>query len=281
MLLFAVWDECLSVNHLGAKSASIILKTQQMVYTMNNMKPKTNTATAACIPRDIFLQAAMLRLGAVEDDLQKGYEVLKKYHKTATIFGSARLPQDSPYYQKAQELSGKLAQHGYAVITGGGHGIMAAGNRGAFEAGGDSIGFNIELPHEQVLNEYTTDSVSFHHFAPRKIAMTLFADAYIYFPGGFGTIDELAEILTLTQTQKIVKSPIVLYGSDFWHDLDLFFKNKMIPEGLISDGDETIYTITDDVDEIVDIILKNQVYCDHNTTPTSDLYHPIVSTTQP
>lgn len=205
----------------------------------------------------------MLRLGSVEEEIQQGYEILKKYHKTVTVFGSARTPDDNEYAMKARELAGKLAAHQYAVITGGGHGIMEAANRGAMEAGGQSIGFNIQLPHEQTLNEYTTDSASFAHFSPRKITMTLFADAYVYFPGGFGTVDELAEILTLVQTQKILKSPIILYGSDFWGDLDSFFKNQMLSRGLISPGDEQIYTIVDSVDEIVDIVLANQIYCEH------------------
>lgn len=217
----------------------------------------------------------MLRLGNMEKDLQAGYEVLKRHHKTVTVFGSARLPQDNIHYQRARKLSGKLAEKGYSVITGGGHGIMAAGNQGAKEAGGNSIGFNIELPHEQVLNEYTTDSTSFSHFAPRKIAMTLFADAYIYFPGGFGTLDELAEILTLVQTQKTIKSPIILFGSEFWSDLDVFFKKHMLETGLISPGDEEIYTITDDIDEAVNIVLANQIYCDHKDEVSADLYHPV------
>ncbi|MGK2896790.1 MAG: TIGR00730 family Rossman fold protein [Candidatus Saccharimonadales bacterium] len=234
------------------------------------MRPKINTGVPACIPRDIFLQAAMLRLGSVEDEIQHGYEILKKYHKTVTVFGSARLPEDSEYSTKARDLSNKLAKHGYTTITGGGHGIMEAANHGALEAGGNSVGFNIQLPHEQTLNEYTTDSASFAHFSPRKITMTLFADAYVYFPGGFGTLDELAEILTLVQTQKILKSPIILCGSDFWNDLDGFFRKHMLPRELISADDMSIYQIVDDIDEIVDIVVANQIYCDHDDT-TEDI----------
>lgn len=212
----------------------------------------------------------MLRLGSVEEEIQHGYEILKKYHKTVTVFGSARLPEDNEYALKARELSNKLAARGYAVITGGGHGIMEASNRGAKEAGGDSIGFNIQLPHEQTLNEYTTDAASFAHFAPRKITMTLFADAYVYFPGGFGTIDELAEILTLVQTQKILKSPIILCGSDFWNDFDSFIKKQMLPRELIAADDTSIYQIVDDVDQIVDLVIANQIYCEHEDT-TEDI----------
>lgn len=208
----------------------------------------------------------MLRLGSVEEEIQSGYEILKKYHKTVTIFGSARLPEGSAYSKTARELSAKLAQRGYTIITGGGHGIMESANRGAKEAGGNSVGFNIQLPHEQTLNEYTTDSTSFAHFSPRKITMTLFADAYVYFPGGFGTLDELAEILTLVQTQKIIKSPIILCGSDFWNSLDDFFRKQMLPRELIAGDDTAIYQIVDDIDQIVDIITANQIYCEHEDT---------------
>lgn len=210
------------------------------------------------------MQAAMMRLGSVEAEIQKGYEVLKNYHKTVTVFGSARLTEDNHYYQKARELAGKLAHEKYAIITGGGHGIMEAANRGAKEAGGDSIGFNIELPHEQLLNEYTTSSTSFKHFAPRKIALTLFADAYVYFPGGFGTLDEFAEIATLVQTQKMIQSPIILMGSEFWGGLDEFIKAQMLPQGMIGENDRQIYTIIDDVDEAVKHVIANQTYCHHD-----------------
>jgi uncharacterized protein (TIGR00730 family) len=141
---------------------------------------------------------------------------------------------------------------------------MEGANRGAKEAGGNAIGFNIALPHEQSLNKYATESYAFSHFAPRKIVMTLFADAYIYFPGGFGTMDELTEILTLMQTGKTTKAPIVLYGKEFWSAFDMFIKESMlIDERLISFGDELLYTITDDIDEIVKLVRSNKTYCEH------------------
>lgn len=219
---------------------------------------------AACIPRELQLQAAMFRLGDVKTEIQGGYEILKKYHKTVTIFGSARTPESSPYYQKARELGAMLAKAGYAVITGGGPGIMEAANRGAKEAGGDSIGFNIVLPHEQSLNDYTTDSYAFSHFSPRKIVMTMMADAYIYFPGGFGTLDELSEILTLTQTSKISHAPIVLFDKKFWGAWDEFVcQNMLTGEHLISEGDQRLYTITEDLDEIMAAVQGNTTYCNH------------------
>ncbi len=206
----------------------------------------------------------MIRLGSVDEELQAGYNVIRKYHKTVTVFGSARTPEGERYYEAARLAGQKLAEQGYAIITGGGHGIMEAANRGAYEADGDSIGFNITLPHEQTLNRYTTDSLSFSHFSPRKIAMTLYADAYVYFPGGFGTLDEMMEILTLIQTGKTGKAPVILYGTEFWKPLDQFIRTQMLEkERLISAGDELLYHITDDVNEVVRLARANKTYCDH------------------
>lgn len=237
------------------------------------MKPKPkDDIPAQCIPRDIMMQAAMIRLGDVDHEIQEGFKILRKYHKTVTIFGSARTPEDNLYYGQAVELSEKLASKGYAIVSGGGWGIMSAANEGAHiavqhgarRAGGESIAFNIKLPHEQVLNPYATESFEFDHFAPRKIVMTLFANAYIYFPGGFGTMDELTEILTLIQTGKTAKAPVILIGSTFWRHFDEFVKSTMLAQGTISAGDETLYTITDDIDEAVRLVESNQTYCDHD-----------------
>ena len=233
-------------------------------------KPKSKIPKS-CLPRDVLLQAAMIRLGDVSNEIQEGYNILRKYHKTVTIFGSARTPEDDPYYDQAADLAEKLAHKGYAIVSGGGWGIMSAANEGAHiavqhgarRAGGESIAFNIRLPHEQVLNPYVTESYEFAHFAPRKIVMTLFADAYVYFPGGFGTLDELTEILTLIQTGKTLKAPVILIGSKFWTHFDEFVQETMLPHGTISKGDEKLYTITDDIDEAIRIIIDNRTYCDH------------------
>lgn len=217
-----------------------------------------------CAAREILLQSAMFRLGDVEDEIRAGYEVIRKQHKTVTVFGSARLPETSEYYQAARAVGRKLAKDHYTIITGGGGGIMEAANRGAFEVGGNSVGFNISLPHEQSLNQYTNDSFAFEHFAPRKIVMTLYADAYVFFPGGFGTLDELSEILTLVQTGKTTKAPIILYGSKFWHEFDEFIRTQLLEaEHLISPGDEKIYTITDDIEEVICLVRENRTYCEH------------------
>jgi len=226
------------------------------------MKPKPDENENICIPRDIVLQAAMIRLGNINGEVQNGYNIIRKYHRTVTIFGSARTPTDSQDYAQAREVAARLAKEKYAVITGGGHGIMGAANQGAQEAGGDSIGFNIALPHEQTLNPYTTESYAFSHFAPRKIAMTLYADAYIYFPGGFGTLDELTEILTLIQTGKTNKAPVILFGSHFWNAFDQLARNALLTHRSINEDDLNLYTITDSVDEVVRIVKNNTTYCD-------------------
>lgn len=218
-----------------------------------------------------MLKAAMVRLGDVDREIEAGYEILRKYHKTVTIFGSARTSEDNKYYQMAVETAEKLAGHGYAIVSGGGYGIMSAANqgaaqavqRGASKAGGQSIAFNIKLPHEQHLNPYATESYEFQHFAPRKIVMTLYADAYIYFPGGFGTLDELTEILTLIQTGKTNKAPVILIGHDFWKHFDEFVRTTMLGEGVIAESDTELYTITDHIDHAVETVLANRTYCEH------------------
>lgn len=225
------------------------------------MQPKPEKNVPVCIPRDIVLQAAMLRLGNIDQEVQNGYNIVRKYPKTVTIFGSARTPSDSEDYANAREVASRLVHEKYAVITGGGHGIMGAANQGAFEAGGASIGFNITLPNEQTLNQYTTENYGFSHFAPRKIAMTLYADAYIYFPGGFGTLDELTEILTLIQTGKTNKAPIILFGSQFWSAFDQLARNALLAHGSIKEEDLSLYTITDSIDEVVRIVKNNTTYC--------------------
>ena len=205
--------------------------------------------------RQKMIDAAEGRLITVVEEFEKAFDILSKYPKTVTVFGSARLPQDHPACRNAFAVSWALAKHGYAVVSGGGHGVMEAANRGAKEAGGDSIGFNIHLPMEQKLNDYTTDSYRFEHFFGRKVAMTLDASAYIYCGGGFGTFDELFEIMTLMQTGIVPQVPIILMGSDFWKPMDEYFKSVLCEMyDTISPEDLNLYTITDDIDEALSII---------------------------
>ncbi len=223
---------------------------------MLDINNKINQAKESCMNKhqgDITKS----RLCLIQHEFKQAFSVLKKYPKSVTIFGSARLGENDPYVKKAEELAFKIAQRDYAVITGGGPGIMQAGNKGAYEAGGKSVGFNIELPFEQKLNPYITESIGFHHFFPRKVALAYSAEAYVYFPGGFGTLDELFEILTLKQTKKIPDIPVILFGTGFWNPLENFFKEVFLGEHeTISAEDLNLYTITDDVDEVVKIITE-------------------------
>lgn len=216
------------------------------------------------------------RFGRYVNDLLGGLKTIESYPQGVTIFGSARLHSDNPYYQAAQQLGRELALHGHTVTTGGGPGIMEAANRGAFEAGGRSVGLNIALSTEQDLNSYTTDSMEFRYFFARKLMMTLSSKAYVFFPGGFGTMDEFAEILELVHTGKSPNAPIFLFGSEFWCGLDHWFAGPMSDWGLIETGktgelnemrslasDEGIvdnarqlYYITDSVDDIVKVVDK-------------------------
>ncbi len=199
------------------------------------------------------------RVDRIEKEFKAGFEVVNKYSYTVTVFGSARFLEDNPYYKQAREIGNMLAQEGFTVITGGGGGIMEAANRGAYEAGGKSIGLNIQLPHEQQLNAYTTESHPFKYFFARKVMLVYAASALIVCPGGFGTLDEMFEVITLVQTGKMPPVPIILVGSDFWHPLDDFIRTKMLDEaGVISHGDEELYTITDDIEEIKHIVDKHR-----------------------
>lgn len=200
------------------------------------------------------------RMERISTDFKHGFELLKDHPDTVTFFGSARLDQDNQYYQQARELARKIVQElGSTIVTGGGSGIMEAANQGATDADGNSIGMAVELPNEQVTNDYVSQTVDFYYFFSRKVALTFTARAYIYFPGGFGTLDEFFEILTLKQTSKIQPLPVVLVGTEFWSPLleyiDTELKNKL---GTIGTNDTELYTLTDDLDEVIRLISPEQ-----------------------
>jgi len=184
-------------------------------------------------------------------DLGRGLKIVRTFPQGVTVFGSARLPQDNKYCAKARELGRLLAENGHAVITGGGPGIMEAANRGSFEYGGRSIGLNIRLSHEQHPNPYLTDILEFEYFFARKVMLAMSAKVYVFFPGGYGTMDEFSEIIILMQEGKMPKMPIFLFGKSFWKPLDKFYQSKMLPLKLIHKDDLKIYKTTDDVREIV------------------------------
>lgn len=183
-------------------------------------------------------------------------ETLSKVHNTVTIFGSARVKPGDIYYQKAEQLGTLLAQNGFGVITGGGPGIMEAANKGASEAGGKSVGMNIRLPFEQKPNPYANVHVDFKYFFIRKVMFVKYAVAYVILPGGFGTMDELFEALTLIQTKRIKSFPVILMGSEYWKGLLDWLKNTMLPDGKISASDLDFVQIIDDPEEAVKHIKK-------------------------
>ena len=184
-------------------------------------------------------------------DLERGLATIRTFPQGVTIFGSARLKPTDKYYESARKLGALLAQNGHAVITGGGPGIMEAANRGAFEYGGRSIGLNIQLAHEQHPNPYLTDMTEFRYFFARKVMLVFASKVYVFMPGGFGTLDEFSEVLLLMQEGKMPKMPMFLIGKSFWSPLLKFFNNKMYPMALIHKRDEKIFTLTDDITEVV------------------------------
>lgn len=193
---------------------------------------------------------------AYAKDLEQGLSKLRTFSQGVSIFGSARLSEKGKYCRLAEELGRKLAQNGHTVITGGGPSIMEAANKGAYEAGGKTIGLNIQLAHEQHINPYVTDSMEFHYFFARKVMLTMASKVYVYFPGGFGTLDEFSEILILMQEGKMPRMPMFLIGKSFWKPLDRFFATKMQPIKTIAPDDRKIYRITDDIDEVVEAANK-------------------------
>lgn len=209
------------------------------------------------------------RMCIIDAEMRGGFEMMAKYPRSVTIFGSARLTEESPIFTKVQNLAQKIADIGYAVVTGGGYGLMGAANRGAKISGkGASLGINISLPFEQTLNDDLIESVEFHHFFSRKVALAYSAEVFVFCPGGFGTLDEFFEILTLKQTRKIPNIPIILYGSSFWKPLEEFFEKVLLKEGneTISKEDIGLYLITDDDTEIIEIIKNAPVRSDISST---------------
>jgi uncharacterized protein (TIGR00730 family) len=199
--------------------------------------------------RPAFLDSDPWRSLRILAEFVEGFDALAAVGKAVTIFGSARVHEDDPYYVKARELAGLLAKEGFAVITGGGPGIMEAANRGCHEAGGLSIGCNIELPHEQSVNPYVDLGVEFRYFFARKTMFVKYADGFAIFPGGFGTLDELFESVTLIQTGKIRHFPVVLIGTEYWAGLLEWLRNEAVARGAVSPQDLDLVQCTDDMEE--------------------------------
>ena len=196
------------------------------------------------------------RIFRIMAEFVDGIESLSDVGSAVSIFGSARVKQDDPYYKKAEYLAHRLAEEGFSVITGGGPGIMEAGNRGAAEAGGKSVGMNIHLPFEQKPNPYANINLDCRYFFIRKVLFVKYAMAYVVLPGGFGTLDELFEALTLIQTKRIKSFPVILMGSEFWKGLIDWIKETMLRDNKISPADLALFEIIDDPEEVVRYIKK-------------------------
>jgi uncharacterized protein (TIGR00730 family) len=206
-------------------------------------------------PRPEFLDTDPWRALRILSEFVEGFDALASVGPAVTIFGSARTRRGTEMYEVARTIGRRVAEAGFAVITGGGPGMMEAANRGCREAGGFSIGCNIELPHEQSLNEYCDLGVEFRYFFARKTMFVKYADAFVILPGGFGTLDELFESLTLIQTGKIRHFPVILVGSDYWRGLLDWLRDVQLPAGAIAEDDLSLLKLTDDPDEVTRLIL--------------------------
>ncbi len=200
-------------------------------------------------------KASQKRISLIDKEIENVFKFVKGHPKSVTILGSSRFKPTNIYYKRAHNLSRRICNMGYTVVTGGGSGIMEAGNRGAYEKCADSVGINIQLPMEQVLNSYVTRNAGFHYFFTRKLALFFSAEAYVFFPGGFGTMDEFFELITLIQTGKIQKVPVVLVGKEYWDVLDKFIKEELYEKNkAIDKKDMNLYKIVDSDDEVLRIV---------------------------
>ena len=212
----------------------------------------------ARVPDGGFQETDTWRTLRIMGEFVEGFDALAEIGPAVSIFGSARVGRRNRYYSAARRLAAALATDGFAIITGGGPGIMEAANRGAKEAGGLSIGCNIELPFEQGLNEYVDLGMEFRYFFVRKVMFLKYAEGFVIFPGGFGTLDELFEALTLIQTGKVDRFPVVLYGTDYWDGMLRWIREKPLYEEKVSPEDLDLLTVTSDIDEACDAITRDR-----------------------
>lgn len=200
------------------------------------------------------------RVFKIMSEFVEGFDIIRRYGLAATFFGSSRSSPGDSSYEQATELAARLSKKGFAIITGGSSGIMQAANKGAFDAGGVSVGLNINLPDAQIYNPYLTEKFGFDHFFVRKVMLTYASEVYVYFPGGFGTLDEFFEIVTLIQTKKIRRVPILLVGREYWEPLLTVIKTTLYEKyQTITEEDMALYTLVDSVDEAYEYIQANVV----------------------
>ncbi len=205
------------------------------------------------IPKDFTSEEAR-RIFRIMSEFVEGFETLSKIGPAVSIFGSARTKPEDPDYKKAEKIAGLLVKEGYALITGGGPGIMEAANKGAYQADGKSIGLNIELPQEQTPNPFIKTMIDFRYFFCRKVMFVKYAKAFVIMPGGFGTLDEFFESITLIQTEKIEKFPVILVDSSYWQGLLDWIKKDVEASGRISEGEMDIFKVIDDPEDVVKVI---------------------------
>ena len=202
-----------------------------------------------------FIKEDPWRIFRIMAEFVDSFEALSQVGPGVTVFGSARMLPSNPYYKATVKLTEALARHNLAIITGGGPGIMEAANKGASRANGKSVGLNIQLPHEQRGNPYANIPMNFHYFFARKVCFVKYSIAFIFMPGGFGTLDELFEVATLVQTRRIPEFPLILFGRDHWKGLVRWLKERLAGSKFIGHGDLDLFTITDDPQEAIDVIL--------------------------
>ncbi len=205
---------------------------------------------------DALLNRESWKVFQIMAEFVEGFERLSRIKPSVSVFGSARFKPDHRYYRCAEAVSRLLSDAGFTVVSGGGPGIMEAANKGAYGGKSPTVGLNIQAPKEQVANEYQDISLQFRHFFSRKVMFVKYASAYVVLPGGFGTLDELAEILTLVQTGCTRRIPILLVGSDYWKGLLDWFRATMVAEGTIDDGDMALFEVIDDPQEVVNAIFR-------------------------
>ncbi len=202
-----------------------------------------------------FIREDPWRIFRIMSEFVDSFQTMSQVGPAVTIFGSARTRPQDKYYRAATQIAHGLARNNLAVITGGGPGIMEAANKGAAQGGGKSVGLNIELPHEQFANKFSNVPIHFHYFFARKVCFVKYSLGFIFMPGGFGTLDELFEVLTLVQTHRIPQFPLILFGSEHWKGLMAWIKSRVEKDKHISPGDLDLVKITDDVKEVIEIIL--------------------------
>lgn len=200
-------------------------------------------------------RATQERVYEISREFTQGFKFLSGYPQSVTFFGSARFTEENPYYKNARSLAGRIVKElDYSIVTGGGPGIMEAASRGAQEAGGNSVGLTIRLPREQVMNNYLTSHVDFYYFFSRKVCLAFSSEAFIFYPGGYGTLDEFFELITLLQTRKVPSVPVILVGSEYWNEVLDFILKTLHSRNTIDDDDLKIFKILDNEDEIINAI---------------------------